>query len=142
MQATRIRVHVGPAFEWLVAAAFLVATLSVASLIIRELTFRPATTTPVAVDPAPSASPAAVPDRAVSVPALLLLDGGQIRVGDTSARVAEVLGGAEAVRQVVDRGALGERITRFYEHRGTRFVLVLEPFERNGTPRVAAIYLQ
>ena len=30
----------------------------------------------------------------------------------------------------------------FYEHDGTRFVLVFEPFERNVEARVAAIYLQ
>ena len=35
---------------------------------------------------------------------------------------------------------LGERLTRFYEHAGTRFVLVFEPFERKGEPKVAAIY--
>jgi hypothetical protein len=43
---------------------------------------------------------------------------------------------------VVDRGALGERLTRFYEYQGTRFLLVFEPFERRGALRVAAIYLQ
>ena len=36
---------------------------------------------------------------------------------------------------------LGERLTRFYEYAGFRFILVYEPFERNGEPRVAAIYL-
>ena len=33
---------------------------------------------------------------------------------------------------------LGERLTRFYEYGGSRFVVVFEPFERNGEPRVAA----
>ena len=36
---------------------------------------------------------------------------------------------------------LGERLTRFYEYSGSRFILVFEPFERNGEVRVAAIYL-
>ncbi len=48
---------------------------------------------------------------------------------------------AESGRQEVDRGSLGERLTRFYEYAGFRFILVYEPFERNGDPRVAAIYL-
>jgi hypothetical protein len=89
-----------------------------------------------------TALPAAVPERAVSVPSLMLLDGRQIRVGDTLARVDEiatwrVAGG----RQVIDRGALGERMTRFYDYQGTSFVIVFEPFERDGALRVAAIYL-
>ena len=41
----------------------------------------------------------------------------------------------------MDRGSLGERLTRFYEYAGARFILVFEPFERNGEMRVAAIYL-
>jgi hypothetical protein len=77
------------------------------------------------------------------VPVLLLLDGRQVRVGDTVEEVATVLGrAAEVGRQVVDRGALGERLTRYYEHQGTKFLLVFEPFERRGALRVAAIYLQ
>ena len=141
MQATPVRIRVGSAFEWLVAALFLVATLAVATLIVREL--RMASGPVAQVFPASvSAVPAGVPPRAISVPVLLLLDGRQIRVGDSAEDVAQALGrGAEVGRQLADRGALGERLTRFYEHRGTRFVLVFEPFERNGERRVSAIYL-
>ena len=89
-----------------------------------------------------TALPAAVPERAVSVPSLLLADGRQIRVGDTLAHVDGIAPWQTAAgRQAVDRGALGERITRFYEHEGTSFVVVFEPFERAGQLRVAAIYL-
>ena len=143
MEATRVRVRLEPAIEWLVAAVFLVATLGVASLIVRELRTTPAAVTPAAVVTMPAALPAAVPERAISVPVLLLLDGGQVKVGDTVERVASVLGrAAEIGRQVVDRGALGERLTRYYDHQGTKFLLVFEPFERRGELRVAAIYLQ
>ncbi len=38
-------------------------------------------------------------------------------------------------------GVCGERLTRFYEYAGARFILVFEPFERNGEVRIAAIYL-
>ena len=56
--------------------------------------------------------------------------------------VAAALGrAAELGRQEVDRGSLGERLTRFYEYGGTRFILVFEPFEPNGESKVAAIYL-
>jgi hypothetical protein len=86
--------------------------------------------------------PPSVPPRAVSVPVLPFLDGKEIRVGATAAAVAEMLGrAAEVGRQEVDRGTLGERLTRFYEYAGSKFILVFEPFERNGEARVAAIYL-
>jgi hypothetical protein len=86
--------------------------------------------------------PAAVPPRAVSVPVLPFLDGKEIRVGQTAATVAANLGrAAESGRQEVDRGTLGERLTRFYEYAGSKFIVVFEPFERGGEPRVAAIYL-
>ena len=58
--------------------------------------------------------PVAVPARAISVPVLLLLDGKEVRVGDPVDAVARTLGrGAEVGRQLVDRGALGDRLTRF-----------------------------
>jgi len=140
MQATRTRLHLGPAVEWVVAIVFLLSTLGVASLILRELRTAPPAQ-PIAAAPT-TALPAAVPQRAVSVPSLMLLDGRQIRVGDTLARVDEIASWpAAGGRQVIDRGALGERMTRFYERQGTSFVLVFEPFERDGALRVAAIYL-
>ena len=142
MEATPVRVRLGSALEWFVAALFLVATLAVAALIVREMRVAPAAVA-AAPEPTSYAIPAAVPSRAISVPVLLLLDGKQIKVGDSVETVAATLGrSAEVGRQLVDRGALGERLTRFYEHDGTRFVLVFEPFERNGTPRVAGIYLE
>jgi hypothetical protein len=132
-----------PLVEWLIAVAFLAATIAVASLVVREL--RGPVRVDAAVPPARplvSSIPAAVPPRAVSVPVLPFLDGKEIRVGDTTADVAGKLGrAAESGRQEVDRGTVGERLTRFYEYGGSRFILVFEPFERNGEARVAAIYL-
>jgi hypothetical protein len=90
----------------------------------------------------PASLPASVPARAVSIKALPLADGAQIKIGETLSVVSGRLGrAAESGRQDVDRGSLGERLTRFYEYEGVRFILVFEPFERNGEPRVAAIYL-
>jgi hypothetical protein len=144
MDDAPVRVRLAPALEWLVAAVFLLATLGVASLIVRELRSVPETTVASAAAAViPASLPAAVPARAISVPVLLLLDGRQVKVGDTVEQAAGVLGrSAEVGRQVVDRGALGERLTRYYELEGTRFLLVFEPFERGGALRVAAIYLQ
>ncbi|HET7220653.1 MAG TPA: hypothetical protein VFJ02_21515 [Vicinamibacterales bacterium] len=145
MDALRVRPRFGlaPVFEWIVAVVFLVATVTVASLIFDEL--RP---TPFAQSATPPARPlvasipAAVPARAVSVPVLPFLDGKEVKVGETVSVVASRLGrAAEVGKQEVDRGSLGERLTRFYEYGGSRFILVFEPFERNGEARVAAIYL-
>ncbi len=138
-----LRVRLGPVVEWIVAAAFLGATFAVGSLIFRDMqasaNARPAA--PVA-RASVSGIPAAVPPGAVSVPVLPFRDGKEIRVGDTASAIAVRLGrAAENGRQEVDRVRLGERLTRFYEYAGFRFIVVYEPFERNGEPRIAAIYL-
>ena len=137
-----LRVRLGPVVEWAIAAAFLVATVAVGSLILQEFRVARPHLTPAAARPHTDSAPPAVPPRAVSVPVLPFSDGKEIRVGDTAAAVAASLGrAAESGRQEVDRGRLGERITRYYEYAGFRFILVFEPFERNGEPRVGAIYL-
>ncbi len=141
---TALRLRLESALEWGIAAAFLAATLAVASLILQDMrgaSIRAAGTPVEAVAPV-AVTPAAVPAGAVSVPVLPFRDGKEIRVGDTAAAVAARLGrGAESGREQADRGRLGQRLTRFYEYAGFRFIVVYEPFERNGEPRVGAIYL-
>ncbi len=144
MDALRVRprFRLTPVFEWVVAALFLGATVLVGSMILRELRPTPPVRAVPAARPLVASIPAAVPARAVSVPVLPFLDGKEIRIGETVSAVAARLGrAAESGRQEVDRGSLGERLTRFYEYAGSRFILVFEPFERNGEVRVAAIYL-
>jgi hypothetical protein len=129
----------GSAMEWVVAALFLVATVGVGSLVLRELRAAASTNTPAAAFPA--VAPAGLQERAVSVPLLLLAEGKEIRVGDSSERVATLLGReAETGAQRTDHGPLGERVTRFYDFSGTRFALVFESLR--GTPKVTAIYIQ
>jgi hypothetical protein len=147
MDAVRLRprFRLAPVVEWLVAASFLAATIAVGAMILAELRPDPVAPAARAVDTtqlAVASIPPAVPQRAVSVPILPFLDGKDVRVGETFSAVAGRLGrSAEIGRQEVDRGSLGERLTRFYDYSGSRFILVFEPFERNGEPRVAAIYL-
>ena len=75
--------------------------------------------------------------------ALLLFDGKEIRVGDGIDRVVGLLGpNAGTGGETREKGPIGDRITRAYEYSGTRFILVFEPFETKGQPRVAAIYIQ
>jgi hypothetical protein len=136
------RARFGAVVEWAIAVAFLAATFAVGSLVLRELRAEPAATAAPLASSVPASLPASVPERAVSIQSLPLADGAQIKVGETLSVVSARLGrAAESGRQEVDRGSLGERLTRFYEYEGVRFILVFEPFERNGEPRVAAIYL-
>ena len=143
MQARRVRYE--SILEWALAAAGIVAMLSLGSIVTRELQTVSAVMPVIAREaPAPAiAAPAGVPSRAVSVPVLLLSDGKEVRVGESLAQIAERLGRqAEAGLQSIERALHGERLTRSYEYAGTQFVLVFEPFEDRGEPRVAAIFLQ
>jgi hypothetical protein len=110
---------------------------------VQELRRAPIEPPAAAAEPANEEIPPSVPARAISVPMLLLFDGRQVRLGDTVEAIAAALGrGAETGAQQVDRGPLGERITRFYEHAGTRFILVFQRAPKAAESRVAAIYLQ
>jgi hypothetical protein len=132
-----------PVMEWLLAAAFLSCLVAGGFVIVHQLRTDPLLPRSAPVARALSTSvPPAIPSRAVSVPVLPFQDGKEIRVGDSVSSVATALGrSAEVGRQEVDRGSLGERLTRFYEYGGARFILVFEPFERNGEVKLAAIYL-
>ena len=138
-----LRVRFGSVLEWAVAAAFFAATVAVATLIlhdVRAARVRPPSVTPTAATI--TEVPASVPKGAVSLPVLTLRDGKTVRIGDTAASIATALGpGAETGREQADQGRLGERLTRFYDYGGFRFVLVYEPFERKGERRVSGIYL-
>lgn len=143
MEATRVRVT--SILEWAVAVVLVLATLGIGSIVARE--FRTvAAVTPVIADEVLTPvlpAPAGVPSRAVSVPMLLLPEGLDVRVGESLTQIAARLGRqAEVGLESVERAPNGERVTRFYEHGGTRFVLVFEPLERDAEPRIAAIYLQ
>jgi len=141
MEAARIRF--GPILEWLFAAAFIAGALALGSILVSELgTVRPVMR--VIAGPAPVVeTPAAVPPRAVSVPMLLLDDGRDVRVGDRISDVSKRLGAASGGGvEAIEREAMRERLTRFYELAGRTFVLVFEASERNAEPRVAGIYLR
>lgn len=141
-----MRIRIGAIVEWLAAAACIVAMLSAGSFVSRAFgTVR--AVMPVIAREAPAqaaplmAAPAAIPPGAVSLPLLLLVNGPSLRIGQTFSAVTTRLAQAvEAQPPAVERAPNGERMTRFYEHRGTRFQLVFEPFEKDAEPRLAAIY--
>jgi len=125
------------------ATAMLAGLFAGGSVALRE--FRTvAAVMPVSAREAVAQVPTAgVPDRSVSVPVLLLPGDVQVRVGDAAAATLKRLGRALELRPPAEeRGPHGVRETRALELGGTRFVLVVEPFERDAEPRIAAIYLQ
>lgn len=141
MNATRIRI--GALVEWLVAAACIIAVLLAGSFLSRELRTVRAVMPVIAREARASlvAAPAAIPPGAVSLPMLLLGDGLSVQVGDPLGVVSQRLSQALSTQPPsAERAPNGERETRFYEHRGTRFQLVFEPFEKGAEPRLAAIY--
>lgn len=141
MNTTRARF--GSLLEWILAAACIVAIMAAGSLAVREFRTVAAVTPVIAHEAALPEPPAAVPARAISVPVLLLPDGVELRVGDPASEVDSRLGRlAEVAVPSIDRAATGERVTRFYEQGGTRFVVVVEPFAGDAQVRVAAIYVQ
>jgi hypothetical protein len=140
MEATRVRAHLAPTGEWLVATVFLLATIGVSALILQELRTPALPAMPAEVESAEV--PASIPPQAVSVSSLLLMNGTVLHVGDTETQIASELQAAALEGSAEDRGSIGRRITRAYQFQGTRFLLVFEPFERQGELRIAGIYIR
>ncbi len=132
-----------PLFQWALAAVFLVAAVVVGTSVVRELRGVTGGATSSAAAAAESPPPTSIPAGAISLPVLLFDDDKGIRVGDTATHIAVLLGrSAEVGRYEVDTAVNGERLTRFYEYRGSRFVLVFTLTESHQDPTVTAIYRQ
>ena len=132
-----------PVLQWALAVGLLAAGVGVGTIIVRELrdgTGAAAGSATAAVEGPP---PPSVPTGAISLPVLLFNDEKGIRVGDTATHIAALLGrSAEVGRYDVDAAADDERLTRFYEYRGRRFVLVFTLADSHTDPAVTAIYLE
>jgi hypothetical protein len=134
------RPHLSFPTEWITASIFLVATLVVGSLIVREL--RVPSTLPAAATLPQSVVQPTVPSDAVSAPTLVLGNGVELAVGEPVATAESKLAAATLADRTSERGPLGPREIRFYNLAGTRFIIVVEPFERGGEMRIAGIYLR
>ena len=132
-----------PVLQWVLAAGVLAAAVVIGTVIVRErraVTDASAGSANAAVE---GPTPTSVPAGAVSLPVLLFDDEKGIRLGDTAMYIAALLGrGAEVGRYEVDTAAGGKRLTRFYEYRDRRFVLVFTLADSPTDPPVTAIYLQ
>ena len=137
MDATRTRLSFTG--EWITAAAFLAGTIVVGLLVVRELRVAPVAFAPAEIT---STAPSVPPD-AVSVPMLMLGPATRIAVGDPlDQAVASLDPSVTLAGSSREHGPLGIREIRNYSLAGTQFTVVAEPFERNGTLRIASIYLQ
>lgn len=126
-------------FEWLVAAAGVLALIWVLSVPVQRVLGPRVDAAPVDVS---SSLPPGVPAGATAVPVMILLDGREIRAGDLHTRLDTLLPDAVADGPAhVSRGEFGERHTRAYLVDGTRFYVVCERVQRNGPVRVAGVYL-
>ena len=132
-----------PVFQWALVVGFLAAAVVVGTIVVRELRDGSGAAAGLATAAVEGPPPTSVPAGAISLPVLLFDDAKGIRVGDTATHIAALLGrSAEVGRYQVDATANGERLTRFYEYRGRRFVLVFTLAESHTSPAVTAIYLE
>lgn len=143
METTRTRF--GSMLEWLLAAVTITAVVAGGTLLVRELrAVRPVT--PVIAGEAPPPEeipPEGIPARSVSVPLVVFADGKEVRIGDRASSVRELIGASAQVgADTVDASGPHERILRYCDYAGTRFVLVLERATATSDSQVAAIYLQ
>ena len=136
--------RLGAILEWTIAAALTVAAVTAGSALFREFSTVRAVV-PVIAGEAHFYydAPADIPPRSVSVPVLLLANGSELRVGDRASAVAARIGTAvTVVSESIERSALRERLTRFYNDVDVRFAVVFEALGHGSEPQVAAIYLR
>jgi hypothetical protein len=126
--------HASDHLRWGVAAGLAAAFVLLTLLVVRELRFAPRSFD--SNDDA--ASSTVVPSEAVSVPSLIIAAGHQVHVGESRVDAVAQLESLKLLKRSEEQGPLGAREIRAYQG----VTLVFEPFERAGTPRVAAIYLQ
>jgi hypothetical protein len=132
-----------PFLQWVLAVGFLAGAVVVGANVVREFRAVTGNVTGSAIAAGEDPPPTSVPGGAVSLPVLLFDDGKGIRLGDSATHIAALLGrGAEVGRHEVDGAADGERLTRFYEYRGRRFVLVFTLAASHTDPAIIAIYLE
>jgi hypothetical protein len=133
------RLRIGSFFEWLVAGVGVIALVWLVSVPVqRALGPR----VDAALVDVPPGLPPGIPAGATSVPALVLLDGREVRNGVLLSRFNSIVPERFADGPAhVSTGEFGERRTRAYLIDGTRFYVVFERLERAGPMRITGVYL-
>lgn len=131
--------RIGSFFEWLAAAAGVAGLVWLLSVPVQRLI---GPRVDAALVDVPTGLPPGIPHGSTNVPAIVLLDGREIRGGDLQSRITSFLPDRTAQGPVlVSTGEFGERRTRTYVVDGTRFFVVFERLERGGPIRVSGVYL-
>ena len=133
------RLRIGSFFEWLAAAAGVAGLIWLLSVPVQRLI---GPRVDAALVDVPIGLPPGIPPGSTNVPAIMLLDGREIRSGDLQSRVNAFLPDRAAEGPaIVSTGEFGERRTRTYSVDGARFFVVFERLERGGPMRVSGVYL-
>lgn len=126
--------------EWLFALGVLGGAVWLGRPVVQRLAPLPQSAVTLVESNLP-ALPSGVPSNAQSVPFVMLLDGGVIRLGmvesDLKGRVRLTSGPPRA-----EKGVLGERAIQPYRSANTRFWVVLDRTSLNDERRVTAIYVR
>jgi hypothetical protein len=126
--------------EWGLAIAALAGVVSLGAPVV--MPWLPRAQNRAALESDSADPPEGVPSSATSIPVLLLLDGSEVRVGDTDAHLAtELPESALEPKTTATVSAGGRRVVRTYLVRGTRFWVVVERWDPKQPPRVTGIFL-
>jgi hypothetical protein len=134
------RLRVGSLFEWALAATGVALLIWLISVPVQRALGPRVEAAPV---DAGVNVPAGVPPGAMSVPVMLLLDGRELRAGDSHARLHTLLPDklAEGPAHITGDARGSERHTRAYVADGIRFFVVCERPDSGGAMRVQGIYV-
>jgi hypothetical protein len=133
------RLRIGSLFEWLAAALGVAGLVWVLSVPLQHLS---GPRVDAALVDLREELPPGVPNGATSVPVMLLLNGGTLRVGDLESKVRSILpDSAQQARPLVTANEFGDRTTYSYVVDGSRVSIVCERSERGGPMRVAGVFV-
>ncbi|MGQ0734932.1 MAG: hypothetical protein ACT4QD_14910 [Acidobacteriota bacterium] len=133
------RVRIGSLFEWLAAAAAVTGLVWLGSAQMRGVL---GPRLAAVIVEAPGGSPPGIPEGAVHVPVLMLLDGREIRSGELRSSLDGLLPETAAEGPAhTSSGEFGERHTRAYNVGGTRFYVVCEAHVPGSPHRVSGVWV-
>lgn len=134
----RARTAARSAFEWVTAASIVLAAAWFSSDLARVWI---GPKVPLSSSAEPAVAPD-VPEGAISVSLLVLLDGREIRTGLTHAQLESLLPNRQAVQKPhVSATPAGTRLRQAYSDGGRMFFVTCERADDTGVMRVARIYV-
>ena len=128
--------------EWVLALGVLVGAVWVGGPVVQRLA-PPGSTSVTLVESALPDLPGDVPDNAQSVPLLMLLDGGEVRLGMTEEALrARPFSRMTAGPISIEKGVIDDRMVLPFRSGHSRFWVVLDRTEPGRERLVTAIYVK